>query len=276
MTFNFPVQSVRISISNRIKRKVVNANLCKPHLKVNNQVLWLDVYNVAQYYVQNGHQVIIQPYQDVDPDSIELFLNGSVLGAILHQRGIIPFHGSAFSINDKGILLCGFSGAGKSSITASFCQNGAKFISDDITPVSMDGSTAKIAPLKTSMKLWDDSIKELNIKKDNLKKIRPVLDKYYVPYPVDHEKYRLDHLIILGIHNQPVFQAQELNDLEKYNTLRNQIYRKIYLKGMPETEKLYFKHLLQIASVIKVTMILRPKICEINETMNFIKKVANL
>lgn len=276
MTFDFPVESVKIAISEDDKRNFNNCLLCRPHLKVNNNALWLDVWNVASYYATNGDQITITPHLNSDLDSIKLFLYGSALGAILHQRGIIPFHGSAFSINDKGILLCGFSGAGKSSLTASFCQNGAKFISDDITPVSMNDSTAQIAPLKTSMKLWDDSIKKLNIKNDNLKKIRPVLDKYYVPYPVNHKKYRLDHLIILGVHNQLDFQAQEINNLEKYNALRGQIYRKMYLKGMPETEKLYFKQLLQIASTIKVTQVLRPKICEIHETVNFIKKVANL
>ncbi|MDD3907631.1 MAG: hypothetical protein PHF34_05380 [Bacteroidales bacterium] len=277
MIFNIFDHSVRIIFSDNIsKDDISNAYLCRPHLKVNNQNLWLDIYNIAQFYVHNGEKIVIQPYKNAEPDSIELFLNGSALGAILHQRGIMPFHGSAFNFIDKGILICGTSGSGKSSVTAAFCQNGAQFLSDDITPVSLYDSKIFIEPLKTRMKLWDDSIEKLNLKNKNLKRIRPTLDKYYVPYPEDHKKHLLNHLVILGVHNQPNFQAQEINNLEKYNALRGQIYRKTYLKGMPETEKKYFKQILQIASAITVTMVFRPKMCEIYETMDFIKKAINV
>ena len=133
-----------------------------------------------------------------------------------------------------------------------------------------------LEPLKTKMKLWDDSIKELDISNECLKRIRPALNKYYVPHQTDREKHQLDRLIILGVHNQPDYRTQKLFEFEKYNALRSQIYRKLYLKGMPETEKKYFKQLLQIAQSIDVTMVWRPKICKIHETMDFIKDTLAL
>jgi hypothetical protein len=276
MSFDFPIKSVRITFHKGDKIEINNPKLRRPNLEISDKVFWLNVHNIAQYYVGDGVRIFIEPYENVNLDAIELFLNGSILGAILHQRGIMPFHGSAFSIGNKGILICGTSGSGKSSVTAAFCQNGAQFLSDDITPVSLYDSKIFIEPLKTRMKLWDDSIEKLNLKNENLKRIRPTLDKYYVPYPEDHNKHIMNHLVILGVHNQPNFQAREINNLEKYNALRGQIYRKMYLKGMPETEKKYFKQILQIASAITVTMVFRPKMCEIHETMDFIKKAINV
>ena len=41
-------------------------------------------------------------------------------------------------------MICGHSGTGKSSVTAAFCQEGAIFINDDITPVAVAGSKTTI------------------------------------------------------------------------------------------------------------------------------------
>jgi hypothetical protein len=60
--------------------------------------------------------------------------------------------------------------------------------------------------------------------------------------------------------------------MEKFNVLREQIYRQIYLKGMPATEKTYFKQLFLLAKTVKVTRILRPQEVAIADTRTFIKQ----
>jgi len=235
-----------------------------------------DVKDVAIFRVIDGNKVLFCPYSGADQKFIELILNGSVAGAVLHQQQKLPFHGDSFVYKNKGVIICGCSGSGKSAVTAAFCKNGAQLISDDISPISFRDMDIFLEPLKTKMKLWDDSIKELDISNECLKRIRPALNKYYVPHQTDREKHQLDRLIILGVHNQPDYRTQKLFEFEKYNALRSQIYRKLYLKGMPETEKKYFKQLLQIAQSIDVTMVWRPKICKIHETMDFIKETLAL
>lgn len=271
INLDFPVNVKCLEFSRNEAGQLPSPRLSRAHLQVDESDFRIDIHNVAIFRVQDGDKVQIYPYENADMESVKLFLNGSALGALFHQKGIMPFHGSAFSINGKGVLICGVSGAGKSSVTAAFCQNGAKFISDDITPVSIHDSIVQMTPLKTNMKLWNDSIKKLNIKNENLEKIRPALDKYYLPFQDNSGINRLDNLVILSTHNKEEFRAVELRGIVKYNNLRNQIYRKVYLKGMPETEKLYFKQLFQIASAIKVTSVQRPRICNIYEVMNFIK-----
>ncbi|MCK9625817.1 MAG: hypothetical protein M0R23_05055 [Bacteroidales bacterium] len=252
--------------------------LSRPHLEIGEREFYIDIRNTAKYFVEDGSKITVQLYENTDDDSVMLFLNGSVLGAVLHQKKMLSFHGSAFCMNGKGILVCGSSGSGKSSVTAAFCQQeGATFISDDITPITIEDSTVKLVPLKTKLKLWEDSLQKLNIvRSKDIRRIRPTLEKYTIPYPNSSHEHQLDHLIVLGVHNQSAYQSFNIQGIEKYNILRNQIYRKSFLNGMPETEKYYFKQLLAIASNIKVTFILRPQICDIYGTAKFIKEKIDL
>ena len=84
----------------------------RPHFKIKEDDFFLDIKNVACYRVQNGQTIWINPYENADENSVDLFLEGSVLGALLHQRGILPFHGSSFLYKEKGIMICGHSGVG--------------------------------------------------------------------------------------------------------------------------------------------------------------------
>ncbi|MDP4291709.1 MAG: hypothetical protein Q8908_11560 [Bacteroidota bacterium] len=244
-----------------------------PHLEVKEDDFFLDVRNIACYRAQNGQKISLYAYPGADPASVKLFLHGSVLGAILHQQKMLPLHGSSFIYKGKGIILCGVSGAGKSSVTAAFCQQGGRFLTDDITPVCESGKGVKIVPLKTRLKLWDNSVRQLKIENQALERIRPMLDKFYLPnFESELTEQRLDQIVILNTHNKESFEHTELSGVEKYNALRLQIYRKNFLKGMPETSKRYFGQLLRLASHVKVSQIARPQICNICETMEFIQR----
>ncbi len=248
-----------------------NCNFSRPNFKVSESEFYLNVKNVAHYLVQNGEKILISPYENADEESINLYLEGSALGALLHQQGNLPFHGSSFLYKNKGIMICGNSGAGKSSVTAAFCQNNAIYINDDISPVSVSDSQVSILPVKTRIKLWDDTLNKLNISFDDLNRIRPEMEKFYLSF---EEKaptpQTLNYIFILGIHNKDEFKVKELSGMEKYNALRKQIYRKVYLNGMPATKKKYFAPLFAIAKLVKVMVVIRPQICDIQETMRFI------
>jgi hypothetical protein len=247
--------------------------LIRQYLRNNETDFLLDVKNVARYRVQGGDKVSICPYEDADDASVNLFLEGPVLGAVLHQKQLLPFHGSSFEYNKKGIIICGRSGAGKSSVTTAFCQNGAKYINDDISPVKIGTTKTVILPYKTRIKLWDDALKELNIENNELEKIRPQMDKYYLTMCEEsNSDFVLNHIFILSTHNNNNYETNELRGFQKCNALRRLIYRKVYLKGMPETEQKYFKQLFLLADKVKVVAIKRPQLSNIYDTMRFIEK----
>ncbi len=273
MNLQFPITIEKLDFSIVDLETISNPRFSCSYMQINEDDFYLKVNEVANYRVQKGNIIKIFPHKNSDIASIKLFLNGSVLGAILHQRATLPFHGSCFEYNQKGIMICGVSGAGKSSVTAAFCQNGAKFINDDITPIEITPNKTTIIPIKTKIKLWDDSLVKLDIVTTDLEKIRPNLEKFYLPVEKDFNKQQtLHHIFVLSTHTKNDFESFELEGMAKFNTLRKQIYRKIYLKGMPETEKKYFKQLFLLEKNVRVTRIVRPQLAEISTTMEYIKQ----
>lgn len=233
----------------------------------------MEVPQVASYLARNGNEVLICSREHSDPSSVRLFLAGSVFGALLHQQCILPLHGSSFSYHGKGIVICGISGTGKSSVVAAFCQQEGRFINDDITPLKIGDDRTTIMAIQTRLKLWDDTLTKLNLDSNQLERIRPSIEKFYLPGKESHaDDQNLDQIIILSTHNKDDYCIKELGGLDKYNAIRSQIYRKIYLKGMPETAKIYFKQMLKLSTQISVKVVTRPHICSINDTMEFVKK----
>lgn len=190
---------------------------------------------------------------------MELYLNGSVYGAILHQRKILPMHGSSFIYNGKGIMLCGEAGAGKSSLTASFCLDGAEFLTDDVTPIMLKDNAPFIWALSDRIKLWSDALKQLDIVNTGLNKIHPKTEKYYVPMDASSGYFiRLITVYILEMADESKADIEEISGSVKFAALRNEIYRVEYLKGMPENES-FFKNLVDISNLVKVFRFRRPE-----------------
>lgn len=275
MKLSFPLNQVSVEVVNRPFDEMNDSVYRTKALRIKEKELILHINGVASYKVQNSTTISVLPCKDADSDSIQLFLNGSVLGAVLHQQKIIPFHGSSFTFNGKGIMICGFSGAGKSSVVASFCQNGGQFINDDITPLYIENEKIRALNIPTKIKLWDDTINLLHIDSKDLKRIRPSLEKFYVPsLPTEEETLneQIHTMIVLAIHNEENFKIEHPDNLTKFNLLRNNIYRKIYLKGMPNTERYYFEKLLKIADKLNIVIVCRPKFSNAVSTMEYIRQ----
>jgi hypothetical protein len=266
-------ENLKISYVETPPKNVDSAIFERPHLKVSEEQFFLQIYNQAQFYVEKGEQINIYLEEGADIDSVQLFLNGSVLGSVLLQKKILAFHGSSFSYKEHGVIICGRAGAGKSSVTAAFCHNDAQFITDDISPISIEEEQIYINPLKTEIKLWDDALAQLSIPSENLRKIRPSLNKFYFPFEYCAELNPTLHLIvILETHNNDEFTSSELFGINKFKALKNQVYRKIYLKGMPQTEQHLYRQLLNLGQRIRVLHITRPQTCSIQLTKDFIKQ----
>ena len=263
----FPIEFVELEYTENDIGYFIKSNLSKSCLEVSDDKFFIDIANIAQFLVQGGIKITIKPYIDRDNALIRLYLEGTILAALLHQRGHMSFHGTSFNYANRSILLCGVSGAGKSSVSAAFCQNGARLISDDVSPVRMVGTDYFILPLKSDIKLWKESMQKLNLTSAGLNSIGGTYEKYYFPTEKMQSEQKLDQIVILGKHGKKCFEVNELTGMDKFNVLRKHIYRREYLRGMRETEKNYFGQLFQLAGKIKVIEIIRPNICDIYETM---------
>jgi GTPase SAR1 family protein len=183
----------------------------------------------------------------------------------------MPLHGSCFVFNNRGIMLCGESGAGKSSLTAAFCHNGSTFLTDDVTPVLFSDGLPFILPLSDRIKLWEDSLNQLKLEKTNLDKINQDYQKFYLPVDSNRsEPYSLNLVFIIEKHEKDEVRFLEMEGIERFTALRNEIYRWEYLQGMKESETSYLNYLINISSNVKVIKVFRPENIEIETLRNIL------
>lgn len=258
MAFRFPLADVVISITAE-KRTVEKPGYTNRYVSLNQQEFTLDIEKVAWFYACGGNHVEVIPNPEATLSTLQLYLNGSVYGAILHQRKTMPLHGSCFQYQGLGIMICGESGVGKSSLTTSFCLNGANFLTDDVTPVLFKRGKPHIWGVSDRIKLWSDSLRQLDQQIEGLDQIVPEQGKFYFPMESDKESvFPLDHIFVLHVHDEANVRVEPLEGTEKFAVLRNEIYRREYLKGMAESETVYFEQLIAMSQAVTITKVTRP------------------
>ena len=77
------------------------------HFQVSPNKFLLKVQGVANYLIENGNSIIIDRSEGGSNDEIRLYLLGSAFGALIHQRGMLPIHGSAIIFENKVVIFSG-------------------------------------------------------------------------------------------------------------------------------------------------------------------------
>ena len=256
---------VRFPLKDVIVRKVIEPRLVSEPLydelywQMNQREFAMQVDGVGSFYACNGTEVEYAPADGAGNNEIELYLNGSVYGAILHQRKILPLHGSSFRHNGITVVVCGDTGAGKSSVTAAFCLDGAEFLTDDVTPVVIKEGIPCIMALSDRMKLWADTLKQLEKEVDGLTNIHRRTDKFYLPMErAPGDFFRPDLVLLIEVKEYGDADFSEVTGAGQFTALRAEIYRPEYLPGMPENEQAYFETILAVCRNTRMIRITRP------------------
>lgn len=223
--------------------------------------LRLEVPNVATYLASDGTDVVVAAHPDAGADEVRLFLYGSVLGAILQQRGILTIHASAVTDGERAILFAGPSGHGKSTLAAAFLDVGYRLLSDDVVAIrSYPGRGAVAAAAYPEIKLWADALKRLEIDAEGLRRVRSKLDKSYVsnverfaaePMPVSH-------VYILHSHNRDEFVLTAATGRAKLGFLVRNTYRRNFLDGLGGKEA-HFDGCVTLSQHARVVTVIRPR-----------------
>jgi len=220
----------------------------------------LKVDKIAIFYVVGGSQITIQLLSNVSLKEVRLFLLGSAFGALIHQRGLLPFHGSSLKINDSAIILTGLSGAGKSTLAAAFRQKGYPILSDDVSVISFSSANQPIVhPGYPQMKLWKDSIQKLGDDPSNYTRIRQNIEKHNIPIGNSfwNNPLPLKKIIIINSSNLGVLKMESRKGIEKFNLLKIHTYRFNFIAGK-EMKLNHFKSIDILAKQIDVLSLTRP------------------
>ena len=241
-------------------RKVNTPFFVNDKWRIRHDEFEMKVEGVASFYAARGAELEISPAPGANPDEINLYLYGDVLAALLHQRKIINFHASSFIHNERGIMVLGETGAGKSSMAAAFSLQGARFLSDDLTPVLFDDDRPLIWPVYKTIKLREETICQLKIDRRKTRRKDPLSGKSY--FPVVHagvKTWPLQFVLLLEIGDvpQPVFSLP--GPMQAFSLLRSQVCSWEMLRGMPGTEEEYLHQLIHILSHVNVIRVVRPE-----------------
>jgi hypothetical protein len=136
------------------------------------------IAGVGDFLVEGGRSITIMPHLPPDAPDIRLFLLGSVMCIIYHQRGILPIHAGSVDIDGEAVAFGGPSGAGKSTLASAFLRRGFRLLADDVTPVSLEGGTARFLPGIRRIRLWSDSAREAAWDPDAVDRCRPGIEKF--------------------------------------------------------------------------------------------------
>jgi hypothetical protein len=123
-----------------------------------NEGTLLSFDDVAQFHVHAGSKIEVRPAPGVPARNVRLYLLGSAMGMLLHQRGLLPLHANAVAIDGKAVAFMGPSGIGKSTLAAWFHDRGHPVIADDVCVARVENGRAFVLPGLPRLRLWQDAL----------------------------------------------------------------------------------------------------------------------
>lgn len=142
----------------------------------------LSVQGVGRFLVREGREILIDPVPEASERNIRLFLLGSAVGLLCHQRGLLPLHANAVVTGSGACAFGGPSGSGKSTLAAYFQRAGYELLCDDVCMVAFDDQDrALVWPGLPWLKLWSDAAAQFGYDPSALDRVADGFDKYHVP-----------------------------------------------------------------------------------------------
>jgi len=228
--------------------------------QANEDEFLLKLDDVARFLVHGGNKIIIDPAPDCIKGDIRVFLLGSCMGALLHQRGILALHASALQTDQGAVLFVGPSSIGKSTLLGEFLNRGYAMLADDVTGIVLDNDgRPSVLPAFPRTRLWADSVEKLGHDKEQLEQVRLGQEKYELTIPEKFcaRKLPLCHVYQLTTTNKDELKLETVENIWRFAALRNNTYRVRFLDGL-EMRPHHFKTVSAVARQIPVTDVVRP------------------
>lgn len=217
----------------------------------------LRVSGVARYGIWGGSRIVIDAEPDALDRDIRLFLLGSAMGVLLHQRGIVPLHANAIDLNGRAIGFLGHSGAGKSTLAAAFHDHGWRVLSDDVCAVTRSDDGFLAQPGIPRLRLWRDAIERSGREVEGYERAFDDRDKYTVGIAGDAiEAVPLAALYVLSSGGDD-FVVRRLAGGEAIDALLANTYRGAFVKLVGDSQA-YFRTCLALANSVPVFELRRP------------------
>ncbi len=234
--------------------------LCERWWQASPSATRIEIEGVAVYLVEEGRRIRVKPAEGADPAEVRLFLLGSVLGALLYQRGIFPLHGSAVETPWGAMVFAGPSGIGKSTLAAHFHRAGYRLLADDVCAITLDsGGIPQVLPAFPQLRLKTDAIERLYGKNipaassNNADKVVVPLGEGHAPMPIP---LRTIHVVTDSGKGSPSITF--LRGFDSIRWLADNLSRPHLLQG-PRHRGRLLRLVAEIAQMVEVVQLSRPR-----------------
>ena len=194
-----------------------------------------------------------------------MFLLGSAIGLLLHQRGLVPLHANAVVVEGRALAFTGPSGAGKSTLAAWCHDQGLPVLADDVCVIGMDAGVPTARPGLRRLRLWKDALARSGRDPGDFPLSFEDDGEPYEKYDLRIDDLAVDHPVPLGavaiLSEGPVIAVERLTGLAAAEALIANTYRGEYVHGAGGSER-HFQTCLALARAVPVLAIARPRSLE--------------
>jgi energy-coupling factor transporter ATP-binding protein EcfA2 len=221
------------------------------------QGVLLHVERVGDFFIHDGREIYLTPMPEVEIELLRLYLIGSVMGTLFHQRGTFILHGAAV-LTPRGVsAFVGPSGAGKSTLAAHLAAAEHPVLADDTLPLFEQSGHVLAWPGAQVFKMWDDALQGLGRGTDDLAQVSRRYGKFFLANPMvakdAPEKVKEVFVLEHGLE----FSIQPISSIDAISALNDNTYRREFI-GLLGREQDYLKQLGRLTGALKFYRFTRP------------------
>ena len=118
--------------------------------------------DLADFVVaDDGGSIRCHPTPRAPVETIRHLLLDQVIPRVLTRRGRLVLHASAVVLPRGAVAFLGLTGQGKSTLTAAFCTEGYRLLTDDCLPIAEEDGRLLAVPSYPGLRLWPDAVSAL-------------------------------------------------------------------------------------------------------------------
>jgi hypothetical protein len=222
----------------------------------------LNIPDVATYWITGGCRIVVQPGPNAEDANVRLYLLGSAMGVLLHQRRLLPLHANAVEIGRAAFAFMGPSGAGKSTLAAWFHDQGHRVVADDVSVVTIGQQGQPLVhPGVPRLRLWRQALERsgrsatdhpLSWRGD------PSYDKYDVSIQDGRASQRSQPLgAVYLLEASETFHVERVSGAEAADVIFANTYRGHYVQAA-NSEVAHWTSVMQLIRTTPVFRVARP------------------
>lgn len=241
----------------------IDIKIAKKHISPKNggfiQRIKMEEEIIAICQIINGRNVNLQVNKTTTDEQLRPYLLGTIMGILLHQRGLFPLHGNAIDTPEGCLIFVAESGIGKSTLAATFFKKGFSILNDDISPIDYTHVKPCTLPGYPYLRLLKDALTKLNYSTKELRRIELQPPKYIFPTNQQYGNKPRPIKAILELKLGNTFSITPIHHFsEKYTLIHHHTYRLQYINLLNLGEQ-HFEHCRLGADHIPCYTVTRPQ-----------------